>query len=85
MLTINSETFYEKPGSCGTCPFFYNGATHLQSNFVQGFCRLFEENHKSYINPPRRCQKLFNKAFRMPDGSKLVVVAIEEKDESNND
>lgn len=35
---------------------------------------MFDEMHHSYINPPRRCQKLFNKAFRMPDGSNLVIV-----------
>lgn len=42
-----------------------------------GFCRLFEENHKYYINPPKRCQKLFNRAFRMPEGSRLVIVKNE--------
>jgi hypothetical protein len=36
---------------------------------------LFGENHKSYINPPRRCQKIFNKAFRFPEGTELVIVA----------
>lgn len=42
---------------------------------------VFQENHRSWINPPRRCQKLFNKAFRMPEGSKLVIVRKEEEDE----
>lgn len=40
-------------------------------------CTLFEENHKSYINPPKRCQELFNAAFRMPDGTALVIVEKE--------
>jgi hypothetical protein len=40
---------------------------------------VFGEMHRSWINPPRRCQKLFNKAFRMPDGSKLVIVRKEEE------
>lgn len=83
MITINGKEFYDKPGSCGTCPFFYSGDTFLSSKLgsysVKGFCTLFEENHKSYINPPRRCQKLFNKAFRMPEGSRLVIVAKEEE------
>lgn len=74
MVTINGETFYNKPGSCGTCPFFDNGKTHLQQGSLRGYCRIFDEMHKSYINPPARCQKLFNKAFRMPEGSKLSII-----------
>lgn len=78
MITINGEKFYEKPGSCGTCPFFSSGTTYLSSKLgyypEKGFCSLFLENHKTYINPPKRCQKLFNKAFKMPDGIALVVV-----------
>ncbi len=73
MIVINGEKFYDKPGSCGSCPFFYSGSTRL-SNFSNGVCRLWNEKHKSYINPPKRCQKLFNKAFRFPDGTKLVIV-----------
>lgn len=42
---------------------------------------MFQENHRSWINPPRRCQKLFNKAFRMPEGSRLVIVRKEEENE----
>jgi hypothetical protein len=78
MVTINGEIFHDKPGSCGTCPFFNSGNTYLSSrlgcNSSMGFCTVFGENHRSWINPPRRCQKLFNKAFRMPDGSDLVIV-----------
>lgn len=72
MITINGEKFYEKPTSCGTCPFYLSGSTSLSPS-CRGVCRLFAENHKSYINPPKRCQKLFNKAFRYPDGSELVI------------
>lgn len=39
-----------------------------------GHCTMFNEMHHSYINPPRRCQKLFNKAFRYPEGTKLSIV-----------
>lgn len=78
MVTINGKVFYDKPGSCGTCPFFNSGNTYLSSrlgcNSSMGFCTVFGENHRSWINPPKRCQKLFNKAFRMPDGAKLVIV-----------
>lgn len=73
MTIINETIFYDKPGSCGTCPFFYNGSTHLRPGEVKGHCRMFDKMHKSYINPPKRCQKIFNKAFRMPDGSELVI------------
>lgn len=75
MITIDGEIFYNKPGSCGTCPFFDNGATSFHSGSQRGYCRMFDEMHKSYINPPKRCQKIFNKAFRMPEGSNLVIVA----------
>lgn len=82
MITINGKTFHDKPGSCGTCPFFNSGNTYLScriGNYSRnGFCTLFEENHKFYINPPRRCHKLFNKAFKMPEGSSLVIVVNEE-------
>ncbi len=74
MITINGENLYDIPGSCGTCPFFNSGTTHLCPS-SSGVCMLFGENHKSYINPPRRCQMLFNKAFRYPDETKLVIVA----------
>lgn len=74
MITINGITFYEKPTSCGTCPFYHSASTHYCPS-SDGYCMMFRENHKSYIYPPRRCQKLFNKAFRMPEGSDLVIVA----------
>lgn len=84
MITINGKEFYDKPGSCGTCPFFRDGNTSFSSKLgcysEKGFCTLFEENHKSYIYPPRRCQKLFNKAFRMPEGTRLVIVEKEEEE-----
>lgn len=73
MITINGESFYDMPGSCGSCPFFSNGSTHLFPGSEIGYCRMFNENHKTWRNPPRRCQKLFNKAFRMPEGSRLVI------------
>lgn len=81
MITINGTTFYDKPGSCGSCPFFDNGGTSSFHGSETGYCRLFDEMHRRWINPPRRCQKLFNKAFRMPDGSNLVIVRKEEEDE----
>lgn len=81
MITINDTTFYDKPGSCGSCPFFDNGGTSSFHGSETGYCRLFDEMHRRWINPPRRCQKLFNKAFRMPDGSNLVIVRKEEEDD----
>ena len=73
MIWINGTGFHEKPTSCGCCPFYHSASTyHCPSS--DGVCMQFRENHKSYINPPKRCQKLFNKAFRMPEGSQLVIV-----------
>ena len=74
MITINGVPFHDEPGSCGTCPFFYSGSTHFIANPGKGHCTLFDEFHHSYINPPRRCRKLFKRAFGMPDGSRLCVV-----------
>lgn len=74
MVIINDRKFYDKPGSCDSCPFFFSGSTHLCTNKGRGICTLFNEMHQPYINPPKRCQKLFNKAFRMPNGSNLVIV-----------
>ena len=73
MITINGESFYDMPGSCGSCPFFSDGSTRLSPGSEIGYCRLFVENHKTWKNLPRRCQRLFNKAFRMPEGSRLVI------------
>ena len=73
MVKINGKTFYDKPTSCGQCPFFFLGSSDICPSVI-GVCNMFNENHKFYINPPKRCQKLFNKAFRMPDGSELIIV-----------
>ena len=82
MVTINGKIFHDKPGSCGSCPFFSDGDTYLSSRLgcssSMGYCMMFNENHRSWREPPRRCQKLFNKAFRMPEGSSLVIVAKED-------
>lgn len=80
MITIiNGKTFFEKPRSCNECPFFFYPGRLNRSSI--GICTLFNENHNFYISPPKRCQKLFNKAFRMPEGSNLVIVINEEKKE----
>lgn len=82
MITINGKIFLDKPGSCGSCPFFSSGNTYLSSRLgcssPMGYCMMFDENHRSWRTPPRRCQKLFNKAFRMPEGSELVIIQKDE-------
>lgn len=83
MVTINGKKLYEKPTSCRQCPFFYSGSTEMQSNLI-GHCLLFNEWHKYYIEPPRRCQKLFNKAFREYDGRELIIVKNEESEAEND-
>ena len=74
MIYINGQKFYDKPGSCGTCPFFNNGSTHMSPGSIKGHCLQWNEMHKSYINPPARCKKLFNKAFKYPEGTELIIV-----------
>lgn len=73
MFYINNKPLYDKPGSCGTCPFFFSGGTPM-SPTDKGVCTLFDENHRSWRYPPPRCAKLFNKAAKFPDGARLVIV-----------
>ena len=73
MVYINGKRFDDKPGSCGTCPFFHDGPSSM-CHYDKGLCTLFGEQHKGIINPPARCQKLFNKAFRYPEGTRLTIV-----------
>lgn len=73
MIRINGKEFYDMPGSCATCPFFFSGDSGM-CHPDTGLCTLFNEKHKVWIDPPKRCAKLFRKAFRMPDGSDLVSV-----------
>ena len=74
MIWINGTPVYEEPSSCGTCPFFSNGSTQLSSGSEKGHCRLFNEMHRTWINPPRRCHKLFKKALTFPEGEELVLI-----------
>lgn len=73
---INGKKFTEEPGSCGACPFFFNGRTEMPpSASPKGLCALFDESHSSYITIPRRCHKLFKKAFTFQEGENLVITA----------
>lgn len=82
MIIINGQKFYEEPTSCGTCPFLliYNSDApvpvhHIESKY---HCLLFDEMHASWRSVPRRCQKLFKKAFTYPEGTELVLVSNNE-------
>ena len=77
MIWINDVALYDVPTSCGTCPFFKSGASGL-CHPEKGLCTLWDEMHKTWINPPRRCQKLFRKGFREYDGQHLIIVANNE-------
>lgn len=73
---INGEKFTEEPLTCGSCPFFSSGRNAMTpSASAMGHCRLFDEMHNSYISPPRRCHKLFKKAFTFREGENLVITA----------
>ena len=52
MVIINDRKFYDKPGSCGSCPFFFSGSTHLCTNKGRGIVRFSMKctNHTS-IHP----------------------------------
>ena len=82
MLIINGFKFYEEPGSCGTCPFLSTGNTNAAVPTPQsdrGHCLQWDETHHTWANVPRRCAKLFKKAFSAgyPDGKELVIVKKE--------
>jgi hypothetical protein len=73
MITINEKEFFDIPTSCALCPFFMSG----QSTMVPvntGHCMLFDETHHTWAYPPQRCLRLFKKAFKQPEGTKLVIV-----------
>ena len=72
-IYVNNEPFDEKPESCATCPFFVDGSSSM-CHYDKGLCTLFGEQHKGIINPPERCQKLFNKAFKFAEGTRLVIM-----------
>jgi hypothetical protein len=86
MVFINGVQFMDKPRSCYSCGFFFSGSTSYQQNPGKGHCTLFDEFHKSYISPPSRCAKLFNKAFKYSDGEKLVItVNLKNNDSVKNE
>lgn len=66
-MTINGKTFYEKPIMCGNCSFFLAGRDD-----TMGYCTAFEKHKSRWANLPKRCVKLFAKAFEM--GGDLVIV-----------
>ena len=66
MVRINGQTLYEEPGICGTCPFLMTGniPSPLPGTPSQrGHCILWDETHHTWAATPRRCAKLFRKAF----------------------
>ena len=77
MIIIDGIKFYDEPGSCGTCEFLQTGNSDIYRS-DKGFCALFEETHHTWCSVPRRCAKLFKKAFTYPDGTELVFVAKEQ-------
>ena len=55
------------PCMCGNCPFFLAGR-----NDTMGFCIEFNKHKSKWANIPKRCSKLFTKAFEL--GGDLVIV-----------
>lgn len=81
MIVISGIKVYDEPTSCGTCPFLFipgKDAPSIIQNLSSGrgtshHCTMFDEWHHTWANPPRRCAKLFKKAFRYPEGTELVI------------
>lgn len=81
MITINGIRMYEEPTSCGTCPFLHTGTTDspVSASYSKGICLQWNETHHTWRNVPKRCAKLFRRAFEMYDnsGENLVIVSKE--------
>lgn len=78
MVIINGKSFYEVPSSCGTCPFLLTGNTDcpgVVSAYSKGVCIQWNETHHSWANIPKRCERLFKKAFKQYNdcGMNLVI------------
>jgi hypothetical protein len=71
-MTINGIRFYSQPTSCGTCPAFSCGASELSPGVTRGLCVIFDDTHHRWVMP-RRCAKLFKKAFTYPEDSELII------------
>ena len=80
MVRINGVEVDSLPRSCGSCPFFKNGSTHLSPGSERGLCILFEEMHFRWINTPRRCVKIFRKALNLPTEVDWVIVYNDNKE-----
>lgn len=77
MLIINGFKFYEEPASCGTCPFLVTGNTNvpgISSYSDRGQCIQWDEEHHTWTHTPRRCAKLFKKAFATYNDSGINLV-----------
>ncbi len=89
MIIINGHKFYEEPGSCGTCPFLLTGNTNTpiigNSQTSRGICIQWNETHHTWASIPRRCAKLFKKAFEAgyPDGTVLAIVSKNQENENS--
>jgi len=82
MVIINGHTFYEEPGCCGTCPFLMTGNTDVPGighTAQRGLCIQWNEEHHTWAHIPRRCAKLFKRAFQLYDnsGQELVITSKE--------
>ena len=65
-IYVNNEPFDEKPESCATCPFFVDGSSSMRHS-DKDLCMLFGVQHKGIKNPPARCHKIFDKAFKFAE------------------
>lgn len=78
MVIINNTKFYEIPTSCGTCPFLMTGNTDVPRvgyRTDRGLCLQWDEVHHTWTKLPRRCAKVFKKAFEQynDSGENLVI------------
>jgi hypothetical protein len=75
MITINGFRFYDQPARCRDCSFYDDGTTERYEGRTPslGLCVLWGEMHRPYCTVPRRCDKLFTKAFTFANGEELII------------
>ena len=73
-VTINGRgPFYEKPPMCGCCKCYL--ADDMRRSGGKGYCTLFSVRKNYYDKLPKRCDQMFDAAFRT--GGDVVLVGKE--------
>lgn len=81
MKVINGIKFHEIPHICGVCPASSGLSGSHSSGWKQPskvFCSFFSLSKGFYAATPKRCAKLFKKAFSLEAENLVIVINNEE-------